>query len=175
MGEIWKDIPGFSSYQVSNQGRIRSRASRWPVKSGAVREWRLRKTRLDYKGYPRVALCRHGKNRHIRVHRLVLGAFVGPCPPGHEACHRNGIKHDNRPENLYWGTLQENRADRKRLGEKMGPIGEEHGQSKLTELDVLEIRRLASTGMLQAKIAKRFAVNRRQVNNVVRRKYWKHI
>jgi len=50
--------------------------------------------------------------RHAYVHVLVLEAFVGPRPDGHVACHRNDQSHDNRIANLYWGTVDDNVADR---------------------------------------------------------------
>lgn len=50
------------------------------------------------------------KDRYI--HRLVLEAFVGPCPEGMEARHINGDHQDNRLENLCWGTKEENMKDR---------------------------------------------------------------
>lgn len=53
---------------------------------------------------------------HSYVHRLVLEAFVGPCPPGMEACHWNGIPGDNRLHNLRWDTPSANNADILRLG-----------------------------------------------------------
>ena len=46
----------------------------------------------------------------------VLEAFVGPCPPGLEACHGNDVADDNRLENLRWDTRTENQLDRVRNG-----------------------------------------------------------
>lgn len=46
------------------------------------------------------------------MHRLVLLAFVGPCPDGMEACHANDIPTDNRLANLRWGTHADNMRDR---------------------------------------------------------------
>lgn len=54
------------------------------------------------------------------VHRLVLRAFVGACPPGQVCRHLNGDKKDNRLSNLAWGTLLENRQDRTRHDRERG-------------------------------------------------------
>jgi hypothetical protein len=57
-----------------------------------------------------------GRRNTRMVHTLVLEAFVGPRPPGKEACHGNGQPGDNRLSNLRWGTRSENIADAVRHG-----------------------------------------------------------
>jgi hypothetical protein len=57
-----------------------------------------------------------GRRRTTAVHHLVLEAFVGPRPPGHIGCHRNDVPDDNRPSNLYWGTVADNQRDITRNG-----------------------------------------------------------
>src|SRR5690606_17793610 len=56
-------------------------------------------------------LWRQGSQSSPLVHRLVLKAFDGPPPRGHEALHANGVRDDNRLENLSWGTHSENQLD----------------------------------------------------------------
>lgn len=63
-----------------------------------------------------INLSRDGKARRFAVHRLVLDAFVGPCPEGLQACHGNNVKHDNRLANLRWDTHSENVYDQVRDG-----------------------------------------------------------
>ena len=166
--EQWRDIPGYKGYQVSDCGRVRSCRRR---KRGS---WIILQSARHPKGYLTVSL--YGKRkRTYAIHRLVLMAFVGPCPPRHEACHRNGKKQDNRLANLYWGTRLDNEKDMKRLGEKNTPRGERQGQSKLTTKEVKEIRRLAKSGIPQHKIADMFGVVQQQVSRIVTRKQWSHI
>lgn len=62
-------------------------------------------------GYRRVHFWTPSGSRSFLVHRLVLGAFVGPCPAGMECRHLNGDSTDNRVENLAWGTHVENVKD----------------------------------------------------------------
>lgn len=71
------------------------------------------RTQPSDKGYSTVRL-RHpdGRKSTPRVHRAVLETFVGPCPPGMEACHNNGDRTDNRLENLRWDTHQANERDK---------------------------------------------------------------
>jgi len=63
-------------------------------------------------GYRKVKLG----NKWEYVHRLVLLTFVGECPLGFQACHRNSNRADNRLSNLVWGTRKRNTNDRKKLG-----------------------------------------------------------
>jgi hypothetical protein len=63
-------------------------------------------------GHKHVTLSRDGQTRTFQVHALVLRAFVGPYPPGMQIRHLNGTPHDNRLENLTYGTPAENARDR---------------------------------------------------------------
>lgn len=117
--EEWRDVPGWSGYyQVSNHGRVRSLDRTIITKAGKRHRLKgkaFRPARNEY-GYPRLSLKKHGAEVKRYVHHLVLEAFVGPCPPGMEACHWNDIPDDNRLENLRWGTSAENKADMARNG-----------------------------------------------------------
>lgn len=110
----WLPIVDFDGYEVSDDGRVRS-LDRWvPAgpsgKSARFVTGRVLKLRLrPPRGYPMVTLG-HSDKRY--VHRLVLEAFVGPCPDGMECLHRNDDPTDNRLCNLRWGTRAQNLADR---------------------------------------------------------------
>lgn len=100
--ERWLPVVGYEEhYLVSDQGRV------WSVRKG-----RCLKPRPDNRGYLRVRL----PDGPTVVHRLVLSAFVGPRPYGHEACHGDGDKANARLQNLRWGTRSENARDRVRHG-----------------------------------------------------------
>ena len=89
----------------------------------------------------------HGQK--YRVHRLILETFVGPCPPGMEACHGNGIRTDNRLENLRWDTRKANCADAVRHGTCPGlgsRFGEVNPAAKLTHDQVSLIRAAYADG-----------------------------
>lgn len=99
-------LPGFARYRATPDGDIIGTHGK-----------PLRKVRGGRAGnYYRVMLTeRHGserKRRHAYVHHLILEAFVGPRPPGHVACHKNDNGFDNRLSNLYWGTSEDNLADK---------------------------------------------------------------
>jgi len=114
-GEEWRDVLGWEGlYEVSNMGRVRCLP-----RNG--RQARIVKPYLNRKDYPRLMVSlingrrKHGGREEFpTVHRIVLEAFVGPRPPGMEACHYNGDACDNRLANLRWDTKMGNVADRRR-------------------------------------------------------------
>lgn len=100
----WKPIPNHENYSVSDDGRIRNSKGR-----------ELRGRDIG-SGHLQVALYTDGKRSERQVHRMVLAAFVGPCPEGMEVRHLNGIPGDNRLLNLAYGTSAENKRDMLRHG-----------------------------------------------------------
>lgn len=111
-GEKWKPIPGFENwYEVSNLGRVKS------LRTSNGQPARILRQNVKHLGYRSVCLYRGNSHQNRRmVHRLVLSAFVGECPDGYVACHRNGDASDNRLQNLYWGSVSENQLDAVRHG-----------------------------------------------------------
>lgn len=112
--EIWKPVVGAEAgYQVSNLGNVRSLDRTITTKAGVKKRRKGQSLKLIQakNGYLTVNI--QGMKS---VHRLVLEAFVGACPPGMETCHKNGIRTDNRVDNLYWGTSSENNLDIVRHG-----------------------------------------------------------
>lgn len=99
--EIWKDIVGYESlYQVSNLGRVK--------RFYANRPSIIKKGTKDKDGYLRLCLSKNNNRMYFYIHRLVVKSFMlntqnKPC-----VNHKNGIKDDNRLENLEWCTYSEN-------------------------------------------------------------------
>jgi hypothetical protein len=161
----YREIPRLPGYRFGSDGSVWSRRKThgfrdefWLL-SGAIRN-----------GYPSVWL----PGGYVSVHRLILEAFVGPCPPGMCCRHLNGIKADNRIENLTWGTPKENTADREGHGTLSINVGSKHPGSKLNEADIIEIRRLRSNGMKMKDISDGFKVSRSTIGFVLSGKTWKH-
>ena len=118
MTEEWRPIVGFEGYyDVFDLGRVRSLRFRSRSVDRPLPVPRLRTLALR-EGYPFVVLCRPGQRRRASVHHLVLEAFVGPCPPGHETGHLNHDRQDNRLTNLAWITRLENHGQSVRDGRK---------------------------------------------------------
>lgn len=104
--EIWKDIEEFPGYQVSNLGRVRSY---WDNNHNMSNESHIMVGVKDKDGYPRVHLHKNKKSIHYMVHRLVAKTFILNPENKPQVNHINGVKHDNRVENLEWCTTNENR------------------------------------------------------------------
>ncbi len=124
--------------------------------------------------YLGVGLCQSGKHKSFRIHRLVLEAFIGPCPAGMEACHNNNIKTDNRLGNLRWDTHQSNQV---KDGGARGIIGkgESNPMAKLNEYTVRYIKKLGADGWLHGDIALLARTTRRNVSRIIQGERWAHV
>ena len=153
--ENWLPVVGYEGiYEVSNQGRVRSldRA----LLDG--RSWRGRQMRLSGDRYRQVLLRNADGGKMRTVHRMVLEAFVGPCPDGMEALHGEAGPRDNRLSNLRLGTPAENLADRYRQGEIAK--GERNAGAKLTEWQVRDVRLAIAAGESQGSVSRRYRVSK---------------
>lgn len=173
MIERWLPVAGYEGlYEVSDLGRVRSLPHQTArgVRGGTI----LRpQVSAGSKGYPFVNLSKESAIRHVAVHRLVLEAFVSPCPEGSEACHGPGGKLDARLENLSWGTRAKN-VGPDRLRDGQDNRGERHGMAKLTQEQVLDIRRRAAAGETQQSIADRHGISFQNVSLVALGKTWSY-
>ena len=116
IAEEWRPVVGYEGrYEVSSLGRVKSLPRCVGRKDGSGQFLKGRLMVLtphaSKSPYPTVALCKNGVQRQHTVHRLVLEAFVGPCPPGMEACHNDGNHADSSLANLRWDTHLENHRD----------------------------------------------------------------
>lgn len=121
--EEWRPVAGYEGiYEVSSQGRVRSldRVSDVPAKHGVHRRLKGKVLKQVQErrpgGYMTVSLFKNGIPTRLRVHALVCEAFHGERPKGMVTRHLNGDSTDNRPENLMWGSYEENGLDITRHG-----------------------------------------------------------
>lgn len=179
MLETWKPIPDYPYHEVSDLGRVRSidrtfvMGSPWGTPRNVTRKGMVLKTPKTSDGYTAVCIrYKNGKPRNIKVHVLVLRAFIGPCPPGMECCHEDGDRTNNRLENLRWDTDKANMADRTRHGRHAK--GTESVRSVLSEDDVREIRqKLAKGDRSMNSIGKDYGVHAATIRDIRDgRTYW---
>lgn len=137
--------------QISRDGRL------W-------RNGREKKFTVSKIGYEVVSFSINDKTKTYYKHRLMLHAFVGPCPNNCEALHINGNRLDNRLENLRWGTRKENVADAIKHG--TATIGSRNGAAKLTDEMVSFIRQSKNIEELTNKFNVSVSTIKRVINGL---------
>jgi hypothetical protein len=178
-GVEFRNVPGFPGYCVGSDGAVWSFLRRGPRGGPGIGGCRFldagRPMRRHYGRYVEVSLRLPGDQKfRLAVHRLVLEAFVGPCPDGMEACHIDGDSWNNSLSNLRWDTPLANARDRKRHGSHC--CGERAPNHKLTATDVREIRRLTADGRTALlAVARRFGVSKDHVERIRDRTVWRHL
>lgn len=135
MSEEWCIIPGWP-YEASSNGRIRRNKLENNTYIGKILS-----QREDRYGYPYVVLCNNGITKTFKVHRLICLAFYEQSEKK-EVRHLNGIRNDNRVENLCWGTFEENMRDRDQHNNTLR--GERSPRAKFTQKQVDNIRKQVS-------------------------------
>ena len=121
----------------------------------------------DTCGYLRVAISYPNevrKSKKVPVHTLMLESFRGPRPKNYEASHMNGIKTDNRISNLRWMTKIQNQQLKVKHGTHLR--GSRHPNSKLTEHQMIEIKKRNLAGESYRKLAKEFGCTHRNIAHI---------
>lgn len=113
-GIEWKTIKEFENYEVSSNGDIKRICSY--DKNKHLRKEKILKPRINKCGYLYVILTNNEIRKTLTVHRLIAKAFIPNPENKPQVNHINGIKTDNRIENLEWVTNQENVLKRYEIG-----------------------------------------------------------
>ncbi|MDB5352697.1 MAG: hypothetical protein JWN86_3944 [Planctomycetota bacterium] len=172
MSDQFRPIAGFPGYRVNRKGVVQSR--RGPgCRSGTTENWVSLKPIPRSRGYMTVNLSCCGRKSIRYVHRLVLESFVGACPEGMVGCHNDGDRTNNRVANLRWDTPTANEADKLRHGTRR--VGSATACSKLSEVDVLEIRRRKGEGEPMRLLASEFGISWQNVQAIVGHRSWRHL
>lgn len=176
--EKWIDVVGFEGwYQVSNTGIVRS-IDRHIVDGRLIKGKEL-KQYTDKQGYKRVALCKAGKHYKKYVHRLVAEAFVQNPNNFPVINHVDENPANNKADNLEWCSVKYNinyGSRAKKYAEKTH--GELHYTHKLTEKDVLNIRKEYQRGVKGCgteSLGKKYGIHRTTIKAILSGKTWKHL
>jgi len=119
-----------------------------------------------------VGLYREGDVKKLKVHRLMMLTFVGSS--NLQVNHINGLKTDNRLENLEYCTASQNQIHAYKNGLKKVLKGEKNGQSKLTKACVERIK-YGHQGMMQKEVARIYGITQSQVSRIRSGRLWKHV
>jgi hypothetical protein len=173
--EEWRPIKGYKGkYEISSLGRVRSlgRWQKFGVGRFFVKEHFV--ALLPNKGgYLVAALWKNGKQKGRPVHQLVLEAWVGKRPKEKVACHNDGSRVNNTPDNLRWDTYKANSNDIDKHGTRYR--GEAHHSAKLTAGDVVVIRRRIAQGEIQMRLAREYGVTPVAIGKINRRISWAQV
>jgi hypothetical protein len=139
--EEWRAIPEYEGiYEISSCGNVKSLARYMQPRKDRRAYWVESKTLSTHchkNGYMFVCLSKDGNKKTFSVHRLLLRAFVGEPKNKEEACHANGIRKDNKIQNLRWDSRINNFKDRDKHGNTA--IGEKNGMAKINDQIVKDI------------------------------------
>lgn len=174
--EEWKEIPDYYGlYEASDFGGIRG-IDRIAGGQNGKRKWpgKILKQKRNGQEHLQVRLSKDGFAKMHYVHRLVLSAFIGPCPKGMEACHYPDVSPANNAlDNLRWDTHKGNCADTEIHGTRMK--GEKNPFAKLTVESVIKARQLRLTGKTLKEIGDEFGVSLSSIHMVLAGKTWRHV
>ena len=175
--EVWKDVIGYEGYyQISNYGLVKSldRVVDKNIGQKKLLKSRLLKQGIDKDGYKHVILYKNGRGSIFKTHKLVAIAFIDNPNNKKEINHKNGVKTDNKIENLEWCTRSENVKHAFKNGLKKPIFGETHVSSKLSEEQAIKIK-YGHKDLTQYQIADLYNINQANISDIRLGKTWKHI
>ena len=181
MIEKWRWVRKYKGiYKVSTKGRVKSVDRIVPGKNKTTRLIRGRMIAIQANvrtGQAQVNLYKNNKGRHYLVGRLVLTAFVGPCPEGMECCHfPDADQMNNQLTNLRWGTSNENKADMLKHGTR--PQGAAVAGAVLDEEKVKEIKMALKNDIMwgrRARLARKYKVHQNTIRDIDLGVTWSHV
>jgi hypothetical protein len=172
MKEKWKDIKGYEElYQISNFGRVKALKKEWIGGRGAKRKHPdiILNPDKDHKGYLSVTLTKNKTPKHYKVHRLVLGAFVGES--NLQANHIDGVKSNNYLDNIEYCSCSENIKHAFKIGLMIPMKGEKNPASKLNYEIVKNIRENIYN-LTRKELAACYNVSISLINQIINKNIW---
>ena len=165
--ENWKPISGYEGiYEVSDLGNVRSVVDRRNSYVGKILRPRIKS------GYRVFGLTKDGKTRTHKGSRLAAKAFLSNPNNKPTVNHKNGVKNDDRVDNLEWATVSENTKHAFDTGLAKTRKGEKCTSARLKELGVIVIRGLLNSGAVGKEVALRFGISEMMVSDIRLGKTW---
>lgn len=180
--EIWLPVVRYEGYYaVSNQGRIKAVGAfikhDGNFNGGYYKKVKIREHRIDRYGYCLIKLCRDGKCKTLKVHRLVAAAFIANPNKYPQVDHVDGNKQNNNVENLNWVSAAENMKRAWNTGLKNNHYlrGEGSPHAKITKDKVLELRLQYAAGYSRVELANLYKISSSMVRDIVTNKTWNYV
>lgn len=178
-----KDIPGYEGlYSITEDGKVWSHARKRNIGYGGQQPYGncWRKNVLSNHGYYTIGLTNsNGKCKSHYIHRLVAEAYIPNPRKLKTVNHKNGIKTDNRVANLEWCSMKDNLRHAFRTGlipPRKGRRGMANEKARLTDVQVIEIRRLYATGDYTIKkLGLMYGISWQAIGDITARRHWTHI
>lgn len=167
-GEEFRPVVGHCNYLVSNFGRIYSLRRR-RSKGGFL------KIQTNLKGYKHVGLTKEGREITATVHRIVCMAFLENPDNLPAINHKDGKKANNFVSNLEWCTNSENLQHALEAGLRIPPKNEKHWNAKLSNEDVINIKKRLANGERAYMILKGYNVSYQCILDIKNRRRWANI
>lgn len=142
--EIWKDIKGYEGlYKISNYGNVcsvdRKTNTRLKNQEYVIKKGKPITPHLS-KGYYSISLSKGNKTITQKIHRLVAQAFIPNPLNKPQINHINGIKTDNRAENLEWCNCKENIQHAFKTGLKPNNVNSVKAMNKASKKPIIQIK-----------------------------------
>lgn len=176
--EVFKEVKDYEGiYFVSNLGNVKSVDHYINNKhsSKSLKKGRVLKKFESVKGYLQTSLSKETKRFNTGIHRVVAIAFIPNPENKPQVNHINGIKTDNRVENLEWCTNKENQIHAVKTGLCNPNYGDKHHNSKLTNEDAKNARVLFKTGVSNIELSKNYNISATAMSNILKNKTYINI
>ena len=150
-----KPCPSYPGYAATEDGRIFKIERTFKFDKKVPYEM---KQRADKDGYMLVG--------GFKVHRMVADAFIQNPEGKPQVAHNNGVRDDNRADNLRWATVAENHADKRVHGTQA--FGSRHPRAKLSTGQLVFVKGLAAAGFSHTELAPFFGISREGLSRALR-------
>jgi hypothetical protein len=160
----WRPAAGFPDYEIRCDGVVRRSV---PDSRGLCEGQTIKDRPYGKYGHRLITLSLDRKRVDVAVHVLVALTFVGPRPTSrHEVAHNDGVPWHNLYTNLRWDTRKGNHSDRRAHG--TSPVGEANGRSRLTVVQVAEIKAalIAQPYGIGRKLAEKYDVGMSTISRI---------